>query len=88
MRPLLIGPAVFKNRAIQIKAVKTEESDTTTTSVMEDILNPDTLKLLEAHGKKFMKHLAITVAAVVVGIKIADTLSEIAVKKTKSADNE
>jgi hypothetical protein len=77
----------LKNREARIKFVKTDrkEEDAPT---MEEVLNPDSVKLIEEAGKRFVKYVAITVVVTAAAIKVADTLSEIAVKKTKSADKE
>jgi hypothetical protein len=79
----------LKNRELRIKLSKANKADETTAPrTMDEILNPDAVKLINEHMTKFARNLAITVGVVIVGIKVADTLSEIAVKKTKSADNE
>lgn len=78
---------LFNNREARVRFVKTDrkEDDAPT---MEEVLNPDSVKLIEEAGKRFVKYVAITVAVTAAAIKVADTLSEIAVKKTKSADKE
>lgn len=76
---------MFKNRELRIRVAKPEEADQPLPT-MEQVINPDSIQLIEEAGERFVKRLAITVVAVVAAIKLADTLSEIAVKKTKSAD--
>lgn len=75
------------HRELRIRTVNTKKIDNAPTTVDEP-LNPDTVKLIEETGIRFVKRLVITVVAAVVAIKVIDTLGEIAVKKTKSADNE
>lgn len=87
MRPLLIGTAVLKNRELRIKMSKAPRNEDDN-PITEEIINPESAKLIEETGRKLIKHFAVTVVTVVVVIKAIDTLSEIAVKKTKSADNE
>lgn len=78
---------MFKNREFRIRVAKTDEGvNEETTPTLEQVLNPDSVQLIEETGNRFVKNLAITVVAVVAAVKIIDTLSEIAVKKTKSAD--
>lgn len=76
---------MFKNREVRIQVAK-KNDDNVDAPTLKEVLTPDSAKLIEETGRKMMKNLAITVVAVVAAIKLADTLSEIAVKKTKSAD--
>jgi hypothetical protein len=82
-----LDPAVFNNREFRIRAVKTNKNEDPAPTV-DEILHPDSVKLIEETGRRFVKYLAATVVAVVVVIKVADTLGDIAVKKTKSADQD
>lgn len=79
---------MFKNRELRVRIANTNKDVNAPTTVVDEPLNPDTVKLIEETGNRFVKRLALTVVAVVVAIKVADTLGEIAVKKTKSADSE
>lgn len=77
----------FKNREVRIKLSKTNDPDDHEYTSMDDVLTPDNAKLLEETGKKLAMYSALAVTSVIVVFKVADTLSQIAVKKTKSADN-
>lgn len=76
----------LRKRAFQIKLVDPDAPNNSTTPA--DILTPDSIQLIEDAGTRLMRNLGIAVVAVVGAIKLFDTLGEIAVKKTKSADNE
>lgn len=78
---------MFKNHAFQVKMVKDADASNDSPTITE-ALNEETVQLIESAGQRLMKNLGITVVAVVAAIKIIDTLSQIAIKKTKSADNE
>jgi hypothetical protein len=77
----------FKNREVRIKLSKTNDPDDHEYTSMDDVITPDNAKLLEETGKKLAMYSALAVTSVIVVFKVADTLSQIAVKKTKSADN-
>lgn len=79
--------AVFKRFAVQTKIVKTPKNNEDRKITVDEILHPESVKLLEETGKRLVKYAAVTVVAVAVALKTVDTLGEIAVKKTKSADN-
>lgn len=74
--------------AIQTRLVKnpkkTEDSDPT----MADAIGESSARLVNELAKDFVKYTAGAVAGAVVLYKVVDTLSQIAVKKTKSADND
>ncbi len=74
---------MFRNRAVQVKLVKPGADNNSTTA--SDILTEETINLIEEAGTRFMTKLGIAVVAVVVAIKIIDTLGQIAIKKTHSA---
>lgn len=76
------------NREFRIRAVKTKKNAEEPTPGEDKILHPDSVKLIIEQGKKSMKYAALTVVGVYAAFKTIDTLSQIAVKKTKSADNE
>ena len=76
-------------RAIQVSVVKTspkktEDSD----NPMAAAIGESSARLVNELAKDFVKYAAGAIVGAVVVIKAADTLSQIAVKKTKSADNE
>lgn len=80
---------LFKKRAIQVSVVntrpkKTEDSDST----MASVIGESSARLVNELAKDFVKYAAGAIVGVVVIVKAADTLSQIAIKKTKSADND
>jgi hypothetical protein len=52
------------------------------------VLQPSTVELITERSKEVLKFVAITAVGAYAAVKTIDTLSQIAVKKTKSADNE
>ena len=88
MRPLLIGIAVFKpkQREARIRFTKVDENEEPTTP-KEKIFTPDAVKLITERTKEVVKFTALAVVGTYAAVKTIDTLSAIAVKKTKSADN-
>ena len=72
---------MFKNHEFRIRVAKKNENDTPIPTIQE-VLNPESIQLIEEAGRKLVKNLAVTVTVVVVAIKLVDTLSEIAVKRT------
>lgn len=79
---------MFNNREFRIRVAKTDKDNTDTTTPVEQVINPETVQLIEEAGTRFVKKIALTVVAVFAAVTVIDTLSEIAVKKTKSADSE
>jgi hypothetical protein len=73
--------------AAQVTLVKTPKAKDSTPGE-DKILHPETAKLITERSKEVVKYVALTVVGVYIAIKAADTLSQIAVKKTKSADND
>uniref|UniRef100_A0AAU7GXI6 Uncharacterized protein n=1 Tax=Streptomyces phage Scarif TaxID=3158858 RepID=A0AAU7GXI6_9CAUD len=91
MRPLLIGNAVFgkpkPQRAIRISLDK--DANNGKTNPGEDkILRPETVSLIAERTKEVAKYVALTAVTAYAAVKTIDTLSKIALKKTKSADQE
>lgn len=86
----MIGYAVLlKNREVRIRLEKAKKKKEDEESLpVEEVLNPDTVKLVEETGKRWLKYIAATVVVTVAAIKVIDVLGDIAVKKTASADNE
>jgi hypothetical protein len=78
---------MFKNREARVRFVKTSRREDDNVEV-EDVVNPENIKLIEEATNRIVKRVAITAVGVFAAIKVIDTLSEIAVKKTKSADKE
>lgn len=79
-----------KKKAVQLTIVdKPKNAKTDDTAPAEShILHPDTVKAIAENGKTFVKHVALAAIGVYAAVKAIDTVSQIAVKKTKSADNE
>lgn len=78
----------FKKKAIQFSVVDKPKTAEDTPSIQDKILDPKNAKLIAEHGKDVIKCLALTVVGAYAVFKTIDTLSQIAVKKTKSADND
>lgn len=81
-----MDPAVF-NREARVRFEKIDKKENAT-PVEDKILHPDTVKLIFEQGRKTVKYLALTTVSVYATIKLLDTASQIAVKKTKSADQD
>ena len=73
-------------RAIQVQFVKTNDKDATTAPGEDKILHPETVELIAERSKTVVKYVAIAAVAVYATVTLVDTLSQIAVKKTRSAD--
>lgn len=78
---------MFDNREARIRFVRSDKNKDTS-PVEVSVLRPETVKLIAERGKEVAKYVGITVVGVYAAVKTIDTLSKIAVKKTKSADNE
>jgi hypothetical protein len=76
-----------KKRAVQVSFVKTDKAKDATPDE-DKFLRPETVKLIAERSKDVAKYLALTAVGTYAAFKTIDTLSQIAVKKTKSADNE
>lgn len=74
--------------AIQTRLVKNPKKNQDSDPTMADAIGESSARLVNELAKDFVKYAAGAVAGAVVLYKVADTLSQIAVKKTKSADNE
>ena len=74
-------------RAVQVTFVKTDKNENSTPGE-DKVIHPDTVKLIAERSMEVVKYVAITMVGVYATVKTIDTLSQIAVKKTKSADNE
>lgn len=74
-----------KKRAVQVSFVKTDDKKATPDE--DKYLRPETVKLITERSKEVAKYFALTAVGVYAAVKTIDTLSQIAVKKTKSADN-
>lgn len=74
-----------KKRAVQVSFVKTDDKHTT--SDEDKVIRPETVKLIAERSKDVAKYVALTAVGAYAAFKTIDTLSQIALKKTKSADN-
>lgn len=79
-----------KKKAVQLTIVDKPKTKKADDSTLEDshILHPDSVKAIADHGKTLVKHVALAAIGVYAAVKTIDTVSQIAVKKTKSADND
>lgn len=75
-----------KQRAVQLTYVPNASSKSTPDEDKE--LKPETVNLIAEKTKEVAKFVAITAVAAYAAVRTIDTLSQIAVKKTKSGDNE
>jgi len=73
-------------RSVQVSIVK--DKDKNDNQGENNFLRPETVAVIADRTKEVAKYVAITAVAAYAAVKTIDTLSEIAVKKTKSADNE
>jgi len=78
----------MKRFAIQTRLVRTPKKTEDSESTMAGAIGESSARLVNELAKDFVKYAAGTIVGAIVVIKAADTLSQIAVKKTKSADNE
>ena len=79
----------FKNRELRISAVKkTKKDGNDTPETMETCIGESSARIVKDLGKELLEKAAITAVVVIAAYKAIDTLSQIAVKKTKSADKE
>lgn len=80
---------LFKNREVRIRLDKPQKAGKETATAEEkSLISPDTVKLVAERSKDVVRYAAIAAVGTYAAIKAIDTLSQIAVKKTKSADNE
>lgn len=88
--PTYWRPAVFKRRAIQTttKIVKTPKDQDDAVDIQTELIKPETVTQIEESGKRLAKYTVLTVFGAVAALKVIDILGEIAVKKTKDANNE
>jgi len=80
----MLGRNKKPKRAIQVSYVKTDKESEPGN---DKVLHPETVKLIADRSKEVVKFVAITVVGAYAAFKTVDTLSQIAIKKTKSADN-
>uniref|UniRef100_A0A8F3E9G0 Uncharacterized protein n=4 Tax=Rimavirus rima TaxID=2560784 RepID=A0A8F3E9G0_9CAUD len=80
----------FKKKAVQFTIVDKPKYPKANDTTPEEthILHPDSVKAIADHGKTLVKHVALAAIGVYAAVKAIDTVSQIAVKKTKSADQD
>ncbi len=76
-----------KERSVKLTFLKPEKIADGET-ITEEVFNSDNIKIAEEAFKRAVQFTATVVAVTVISIKVVDTLSQIAIKKTKSADSE
>lgn len=80
----------FKNKSVLVtydpKSFDKKQKDTE--SVKDKFLRPDQVALITEKTKEVTKFIALAVIGTYAAVKTIDTVSQIAVKKTKSADKE
>ncbi len=72
---------MFKNRALQLKMVKTTDSDTTANPDLKIVIPQETADTIVRVHKEITKNTVIGTAAVIVASAVAYTLSQIAIDK-------
>lgn len=73
--PTTKGYAMFNNRALQVKMVKTANPEDTTENVVRPYQDPE---LMNAIAKDLIKNATITIGTAVGGYKVLTTICEIA----------
>jgi hypothetical protein len=81
------GPAVFKRYAIQTKLVKAPKKDEETPTITKECSEDEIAHIITDWSKTVVKRTAVVVVVGFATLKVIDILGEIAIKKTKSADN-
>lgn len=76
-----------KKRSLRISLDKDDNKGKTTPGENKT-LRPETVQLITERTKDVAKYVALTAVGAYAAVKFIDTLSQIAIKKTKSADNE
>lgn len=81
---MFFGPK--KKRSLRISLDK-DDNNGKTNPGEDQILRPETVQIISEKSKEVAKYVALTAVSAYAAVKFIDTLSKIAVKKTKSADN-
>lgn len=79
---------MFKKRAVQVSLVDKPKGAKNDNPDDGKKLQPETVAAIADRAKEVVKHVSIAVVGVYAAFKTIDTLSQIAIKKTKSADQE
>lgn len=78
---------MFNNREFRIKMVNTKKhKEEDSVPEMDERIGIASAELVTEIGKDVLKRTVITVGIIILAVKAVDILGEIAVKKTKSAD--
>lgn len=78
---------MFKNRALQVKMVKTAAtSDNQTSEPMTFVIPEQTAEIIVRSHKEIMKNTVLGVAALIAAAAVAHTLSEVVINNTKPQD--
>jgi hypothetical protein len=73
---------MFKKHEFRVKMVKTPKDEDGTDVTLDDVLNPDSVRLIEEAGQRFVKRTVIMIAGTAVALKVVDILGDIVVSKT------
>jgi hypothetical protein len=79
---------MLKRFTIQTRLVRTPKKTDNSDPTMADSIGESSARLVNELAKDFVKYAAGAVLGAVVLYKAADTVSQIVIKKTKSADND
>jgi hypothetical protein len=79
---------MLKRFTIQTSLVRNPKKTDNSDPTMADSIGESSARLVNELAKDFVKYAAGAVLGAVVLYKAADTVSQIVIKKTKSADNE
>jgi hypothetical protein len=74
-------------RTPKVQVTFPKKDDKKATPDEDKFLRPETVKLIAERSKDVAKYIALTAVGAYAAFKTIDTLSQIAIKKTKSADN-
>ncbi len=78
----------MKRFAIQTKLVRTPKKEENTDPTVAAAIGESSARLVNELAKDFVKYATGAILGGIVLYKAADTLSQVVVKKTKSADND
>lgn len=78
----------FKNKSVLVTYDPKLDKKQKDSTAEDKILRPETVNLVAEKTKEVAKYVALIAVGAYATVKAIDTVSQIAVKKTKSADNE
>jgi hypothetical protein len=79
---------MFKKKAVQVTFVDQPRKAESSTPEKTTSISPETVTLITERAKEVAKFVGLVVIGTYAAIVAIDTVSQIAIKKTKSADNE